>query len=702
MKGQRGRRGTRPLRRGAVAAALAVALALALAPAALAHARLTASSPAAGAVLATAPTQVVLRFDDAVLSAPGAAAVRHGGGSVLAGEERSSGRVVTIPLRAGLADGDYSVRWRVLGDDGHVLEGVFAFAVGAGREAPAPQLALLGAGPRWGYVLGRWLLLAGVLLALGGLVFRAAVLRGEGRGRRPEDGELLVAVSASFAVALAGAALSLVSVPDALHTRFGQAAVAAIAAAAAGAALAEVARSTGRWVLASAPAAVALAACVVAGGHALDPPAGLRPLKAAVDVAHLGAAAIWVGGLAQVALLVPRLPQGERRPALRRFGVLAAGALAVLAATGIGRAAFGLATVPQAWDTGYGRALLVKTGLLLAAVAVAGLAARRGTAGTGNALVAEVALVVGIVVAVAVLADLRPGRDSARAATAGAGGQKAGSVAKAPPSLPPLDAVTLARQEGDDALAIAIRALGTSRLQLTATVTGPDGRGVDGLDLRLGADAAPAPTLACGPGCYTVTVPAPASPRRITVALGGTPRPALELPGWPPAPADALVRRATAAFRALRSLRTSETLASSATTGQRSQQRVVAPDRFAYDIPGGAAGVVIGTRRWDRLPGERQWTASPATRLSLPAPLWGGTVTNAFDLGPATLDGRAVRVVTFLDRRLPAWFTAWVDPATARTLQVRMTTAAHFMLDRYSAFDEPLAIEPPPAAEVKP
>ena len=43
----------------------------------------------------------------------------------------------------------------------------------------------------------------------------------------------------------------------------------------------------------------------------------------------------------------------------------------------------------------------------------------------------------------------------------------------------------------------------------------------------------------------------------------------------------------------------------------------------------------------------------------------------------------------------PAWYTVTLDRRTLRTLDVRMTAAAHFMDNRYSAFDGPRRIRPP-------
>jgi hypothetical protein len=70
-------------------------------------------------------------------------------------------------------------------------------------------------------------------------------------------------------------------------------------------------------------------------------------------------------------------------------------------------------------------------------------------------------------------------------------------------------------------------------------------------------------------------------------------------------------------------------------------------------------------------------------------------VTNAYVLGRARVDGRPASLVTMLDRRIPAWFTVWIDRKTSRPLRLAMTAPAHFMTDRYTSFNAPLRIEPP-------
>jgi hypothetical protein len=67
-------------------------------------------------------------------------------------------------------------------------------------------------------------------------------------------------------------------------------------------------------------------------------------------------------------------------------------------------------------------------------------------------------------------------------------------------------------------------------------------------------------------------------------------------------------------------------------------------------------------------------------------------------IGETTFAGASVKRVTFFDPQTPAWFEVLVDPATFRTLDLHMTTTAHFMHDTYTQFNGPVTIEPPSCA----
>ncbi len=132
-------------RRASLALALAAA-ALALPAAAAAHANPVTFEPAKGAVLSTGPAKVTIAFDDTVGVGPGNRVVKNGGGSVLAGKPTVEGRqVLVLPLQAHLGEGDYSVLWSAVSDDGHAEQGVLTFSVGTGKAPAASSLRAAGA-----------------------------------------------------------------------------------------------------------------------------------------------------------------------------------------------------------------------------------------------------------------------------------------------------------------------------------------------------------------------------------------------------------------------------------------------------------------------------------------------------------------------------------------------------------------------------
>ena len=51
--------------------------------------------------------------------------------------------------------------------------------------------------------------------------------------------------------------------------------------------------------------------------------------------------------------------------------------------------------------------------------------------------------------------------------------------------------------------------------------------------------------------------------------------------------------------------------------------------------------------------------------------------------------------ISWLDRDRRTWFTGTFDRATARPIEVRMTGPAHFMQQRYLAFNRGVRIVPP-------
>jgi copper transport protein len=606
--------------------------------------------------LAGPPASVRFVFDDDVRVASGLKAIRNGGGSVLAGKPRVvGGRVLVVPLRAGLGDGDYTVLWRVLSDDGHTIEGVTTFGVGAGRAPPTAALSVDN-GPSAQDVVSRLLFFAGLLTAVGVAFFRLAV--------GPAPVRLLLG---AFLLVFVGVSGVLHDVS--LSTRFGTVMAVAAVVSGVGALFAAVAPVYPRLEPLAFAAAFVLLPAPSLAGHALD--RGRSWIEVVADLLHVGAASLWLGGL--VALAFALRARGDRAAILRRFSNLALVSVLVLAATGVIRALSELDSVSQLWSTGYGRVLLVKTGLLAVLVAIGWvnrfrLIPRLSLQGLRQSVAAELVLFAGLVAAVALLTDLRPGRDRVAAAAVA-------PQAEGPPPLPAKGMIVQAREDGERAVALALR---PPRAEVI--VLGSDGQGVNDLSVKIGG----VQTRTCGPGCYGAFV----SPlRSVTVSVDGR-KLAFRVPAKA-RPGGALVARATRVFRALRSVDYVERLASSP------RNRVVAgftlerPNRLEYRIRGGAAGIIIGGRRWDRVRGG-DWVPSSQDPTPQPEPIWAGPVRNAFllEATPSTY------VVSFMKVN-PVWFTVRLDRRTLLPRELQMTAAAHFMAHRYTKFNAPRRIEPP-------
>jgi methionine-rich copper-binding protein CopC len=113
---------------------LAIGATLALWPVALAwpHAYLVRSTPAARAVVARAPERIQLWFNERLepaysrMSVHDRGAQRVDAGDVQVGPAELTRLSVSVPP---LAAGSYTVKYRVLSVDGHVVEAEFTFAV---------------------------------------------------------------------------------------------------------------------------------------------------------------------------------------------------------------------------------------------------------------------------------------------------------------------------------------------------------------------------------------------------------------------------------------------------------------------------------------------------------------------------------------------------------------------------------------------
>lgn len=372
------------------AASAVLLAALALPATALAHVTLESASPATQSSVESAPTEIRLTFNEPVAITTRAIQVFAPGGALLSGASRGieEGRVVVAPVSKLKAGSAYTVRWRVAGRDGHSPAGVYTFGVGV--SAPPPTEAVGAGGTTWKDSLARWLLFIALALLIGPLAMRLLILGGP-LPDRLEQLFHIVAVVAALAAINAGIAAFVVRASNALQlsfsdlvygdlqpfaekTRFGVAFLVMTVGLGVVAALLMVAwafdRSGPRWWALG--LSIALASGLSLSGHQATESNASRVSELA-DWVHLVGACIWVGGLVTLAFLVwPTAPELRRRAFLgfSRLAVVVVGAM-VLAGGYL--ALVRLPELSDAWETHYGRLLLLKLAIILVALAWGGV-----------------------------------------------------------------------------------------------------------------------------------------------------------------------------------------------------------------------------------------------------------------------------------------------------------------------------------------
>ncbi|MFI2365773.1 copper resistance protein CopC [Promicromonospora sp. NPDC019610] len=369
--------------------AVAWALLLGSASPAAAHATLISTDPAQGAVLDAAPERVTFTFNESVIGVPAGIKVFDATGEEVASTATVRASRLLVDLDEDVPDGTLVVVWRLVSEDGHPIGGSLSFSVGApsdvvdvptGADAGTDAPVLLGVVRGVGYV--------GLLGAAGVAAFVVLFLPRDrvadrSRGRLRAVARVAAGVAAlGWGLAVPLVALYQLGLPASAITdgstwsALAPAEYAVPAAVVAGLALAVRSLPAGaapdrkRVVLVPAGCALALAAPAFTGHTRAATP---EALVIGVDVLHLAAGALWLGGLVAVALVLGDLARGDAGAVvLGRFSTWASVLLAVLVVAGTVLAW----RVAGSWgalvDSGYGALLLVK---VLAALVAVGIAA---------------------------------------------------------------------------------------------------------------------------------------------------------------------------------------------------------------------------------------------------------------------------------------------------------------------------------------
>jgi copper transport protein len=348
---------------------------------------------------------------------------------------------VGVALRSDLPEGSYTATFRVVSADSHPIAGGFVFSVGEGGAAPSATLAELieegEAGTATSVAFGavRALAYLAIALAVGGLIFLGAVwlpgLRAAS-GAGSEWASASEAFAARFGrlaaatvglgmattvlgIVLQGAnaagtsfwsALDPIVIGDVLGTRFGTiwglrsidwlllgvVALVAVAGArlpvlrpASLGATGLAARPLASWPVLTA-LAILLGFLVVSpglAGHAGTTNPELLAMTS--DSLHVLAMSTWLGGLIALVVVLPaattRLDGPDRTrllaACLRRFSPLALASVAVLLASGTYQSILYLESLGDLTGSAFGRAILIKIGLIVALIVLGALNMRR-------------------------------------------------------------------------------------------------------------------------------------------------------------------------------------------------------------------------------------------------------------------------------------------------------------------------------------
>lgn len=403
----------------------ALALLLLFPRSAEAHTSLRRSEPAKGARLTAAPTRIRLWFTARPQLAFSRLTLRGPGGAVSLGPlAADSGDAFHADIIGTLPPGEYTVQWQTASADGHAARGDFRFLVLARADStmasvPPPVIrerdsmnaaehahtAPESAHEEHGeYHTARWVEFVALLTVLGVLGFRHGVLpplavrgvptsdAGE-RARRLGMNVLVLYVAAALAraynesVAVHGDALALrkdLVVPMLTTTVWGMGWLFGVVGA--------VLLAFG-WILSrrrvalGTPLALSGALGMIfspaLSGHAAASTHFV--LSVMLDVLHVAAAGLWIGGLLMVLIAgIPAMrrlengnPQAAVSALVNSFHPLALFCAPLVIVAGVGTAWLRLATLPALWQTEYGMTLIRKTVLVAFVLAMGAFNAYR-------------------------------------------------------------------------------------------------------------------------------------------------------------------------------------------------------------------------------------------------------------------------------------------------------------------------------------
>ncbi|WP_035098065.1 copper resistance protein CopC [Anoxybacteroides tepidamans] len=409
----------------------------------LAHAYIVRSTPAENETLSEAPSVIRIEFNEAIQRNFYSLKLINESGQLIQLHDvridKDDRKIIEADLQDRLANGTYTVRWKVVSSDGHRVEGTIPFQVGKNGEfaKSAPSKAE-SYSPKLDMVLIRWLFYISASLFVGMLFFKQIV----------EPKQKLYSFSSRYRLlywlAYNGMSVSiLLSLPLQVTVEadvpwsqawrvsllkkmltdhsFGsvwliQLALLVLLLIAGCAITYSKDRWLKPWTALSLIIGMGLLFMKTFIGHAS---ASANPvISIFIDFLHLLAASIWLGGLCMIALALPleALAKKERPDwnkywaTIKRFSYWGAVCVGTLILTGVYMSLEQVPTFNSLFSTMYGK-LLIWKGILLVAMlllAFVHVLARRRKKKLGATVWAEWGIGVGVLLLAAILTNLPP------------------------------------------------------------------------------------------------------------------------------------------------------------------------------------------------------------------------------------------------------------------------------------------------------
>jgi copper transport protein len=511
-----------------------------------AHAQLDTSSPAPSAVLESAPSEIRLDFNEPVVPVARSIEIYNQEGQrIVVGEALVSSDDPSVLIAGdvpGIPDGLYVVAWRAVSNDGHAIEGAYSFQIGAsapivatsdlianvlsGQDGPRGLSWLMGIAKFLGF-LGLCLVLGCLAMLAGGSISSRRVITCIGIGWIFAAVSALVLFVAQGPYTIAGTWSDLFDTSlwsDVYATRLGKALVVRELLLLSLLVLiwslrGQFARSlTSWWRSTTLLVGIGIVLTLSVSGH--PSASALAGVAVFVDASHFSSVILWVGGLIVVAF------GGVMRSAhadvvVRRFSRIATFAIPMTVLTGLWQTWHLVPAIGDITQTTWGKALLVKTCFVIAAVTLGGFARWLVQRGEGSSI--HRIVVVEFLIATVVL------------------GVTAGMLSQSPEVRAANAVFSTQLVEGDMIVGVAVTPGRVGNNEIHVTVTTPNGSlsPVDNITMRLTLPGSEVPTITAAitelgpnhfvgtlsilsPGTWTLEIliqPDPSSSTRVTTEV---------------------------------------------------------------------------------------------------------------------------------------------------------------------------------------